>query len=194
MRNSSATSPVYYHYADSGNASRPAATCSRAVATSVAGGQTGGVSDPGSSPDQPVDSPRDWVNEHIGRYLATGGQDGHEWNGTTCLLLTYQGAESGTWRRTALIYGRHGDALALVASKGGAPSDPAWYRSLVAHPDARVQVMDEVFDVRARTADADERAAIWPVMTAQWPAYDEYVEKAKAAGREEIPVVVLERA
>lgn len=152
-----------------------------------------GVSDPGSSPDQPVDSPRDWVNEHMGRYLATGGQDGHEWNGTTCLLLTYQGAESGTWRRTALIYGRHGDALALVASKGGAPTDPAWYRSLVAHPDARVQVMDEVFDVRARTADADERAAIWPVMTAQWPAYDEYVEKAEAAGRE-IPVVVLERA
>ena len=54
--------------------------------------------------------------------------------------------------------------------------------------------MDEVFDVRARTADADERAAIRPVMTAEWPAYDEYVEKAKAAGREEIPVVVLERA
>jgi deazaflavin-dependent oxidoreductase (nitroreductase family) len=156
-------------------------------------GRLAGVSDPGSSPDQPLDSPRDWVNEHIGRYLATGGQDGHEWNGTSCLLLTYQGAESGTWRRTALIYGRHGDALALVASKGGAPSDPAWYRSLVAHPDARVQVMDEVFAVRARTADADERAAIWPVMTAQWPAYDEYVEKAKAAGRE-IQVVVLERA
>jgi deazaflavin-dependent oxidoreductase (nitroreductase family) len=159
-------------------------------------GQTGGVSDPGSSPDQPVDSPRDWVNEHIGRYLATGGQDGHEWNGTSCLLLTYQGAESGTWRRTALIYGSPvlgGDAFALVASKGGAPSDPAWYRSLVAHPDARVQVMDQVIDVRARTADADERAAIWPVMTAQWPAYDEYVEKAAAAGRPEIPVVILER-
>jgi deazaflavin-dependent oxidoreductase (nitroreductase family) len=162
-------------------------------ATQVLSGQTAGVSEPGSSPDQPLDSPRDWVNEHIGRYVATGGQDGHEWNGTSCLLLTYQGAESGTWRRTALIYGRHGDDLVLVASKGGAPSDPAWYRSLAAHPSARVQVMDEVFDVRARTADSGERAAVWPTMTAQWPAYDEYVEKAAAAGRPEIPVVILER-
>jgi deazaflavin-dependent oxidoreductase (nitroreductase family) len=149
---------------------------------------------PGSSPDEPIDSPRDWVNEHIGRYVATGGEDGYEWNGTSCLLLTYQGATSGLWRRTALIYGRHGDALALVASKRGAPVNPAWYDGLVAHPVCRVQVMADVFDVVARTADPTERAAIWPIMTAQWPAYDEYVESAAAAGRAEIPVVVLERA
>ena len=148
---------------------------------------------PGSSPDQPIDSPSGWVKEHIDRYVATDGKDGHEWNGTTALLLTYQGAESGRWRRTALIYGEHGAAHALVASKGGAPADPAWYTSLVAHPDCRVQVMGDVYDVRSHTATADERAAIWPVMTAQWPAYDEYVEKAKASGRSEIPVVVLER-
>ena len=154
------------------------------------------MSDPGSSPDLPLDSPRDWVGEHIGRYVATGGEDGHEWRGAPCLLLTYQGAESGLWRRTALIYGTvpgEGGALALVASKGGAPSDPAWYTSLVAHPACRVQVMADVFDVRAHTADAAERAAIWPVMTAVWPAYDEYVEKAAASGRPEIPVVVLAR-
>ena len=90
---------------------------------------------PGSSPDQPIDSPSGWVKEHIDRYVATDGKDGHEWNGTTALLLTYQGAESGLWRRTALIYGESGDAYALVASKGGAPEDPAWYTSLVAHPD-----------------------------------------------------------
>ena len=60
---------------------------------------------PGSSPDQPIDSPSGWVKEHIDRYVATDGKDGHEWNGTTALLLTYQGAESGLWRRTALIYG-----------------------------------------------------------------------------------------
>jgi deazaflavin-dependent oxidoreductase (nitroreductase family) len=147
---------------------------------------------PGSSPDQPIDSPSGWVKEHIDRYVATDGKDGHEWNGTSALLLTYQGAESGLWRRTALIYGESGDAYALVASKGGAPEDPAWYTSLVAHPDCRIQVMGEVLDVTARTASPDERAAIWPIMTAQWPAYDEYVEKAKAADRV-IPVVVLER-
>ncbi len=82
---------------------------------------------PGSSPDQPIDSPSGWVKEHIDRYVATDGKDGHEWNGTTALLLTYQGAESGLWRRTALIYGESGGAYALVASKGGAPADPAWY-------------------------------------------------------------------
>jgi deazaflavin-dependent oxidoreductase (nitroreductase family) len=148
---------------------------------------------PGSSPDQPIDSPKDWVKEHIDRYLATDGKDGHEWNGTTALLLTYQGAESDLWRRTALIYGQLGAAYALVASKGGAPADPAWYTSLVAHPDCRIQVMGEVLDVTARTASDDERAVIWPILTAQWPAYDEYVEKAAAAGRPEIPVVILER-
>ena len=147
---------------------------------------------PGSSPDQPIDSPSGWVKEHIDRYVATDGKDGHEWNGTTALLLTYQGAESGRWRRTALIYGEHGAAYTLVASKGGAPADPAWYTSLVAHPDCRIQVMGEVLDVTARTATPDERAAVWPIMTAQWPAYDDYVEKAKAADRV-IPVVVLER-
>jgi deazaflavin-dependent oxidoreductase (nitroreductase family) len=132
------------------------------------------------------------VNEHIGRYVATDGQDGHEWNGANTLLLTYQGAQSGLWRRTALIYGELGDTLALVASKGGAPEHPAWYEGLVAHPDCRVQVWGDVMDVTARTATSEERTALWPVMTAQWPAYDEYVEKAKAADRE-IPVVVLER-
>jgi deazaflavin-dependent oxidoreductase (nitroreductase family) len=147
---------------------------------------------PGSSPDQPIDSPRDWVNEHIGRYLATDGQDGFEWNGANTLLLTYQGATSGLWRRTALIYGESGDLVVLVASKGGAPTDPAWYEGLVAHPDCRVQIKGEVRDVTARTATPEERATVWPVMTAQWPAYDEYVEKAKAADRV-IPVVVLER-
>ena len=147
---------------------------------------------PGSSPDHPIDSPRDWVKEHIDRYVATDGADGFDWNGTSTLLLTYQGAESGLWRRTALIYGESGAGFALVASKGGAPQDPAWYRALVAHPDARVQVKGDVVDVRAHTASPDERAAIWPVMTAQWPAYDEYVEKAGATGRQ-IPVVVLER-
>jgi len=145
----------------------------------------------GSSPDQPLDSPRDWVNEHIGRYLATDGEDGYEWRGAPTLLLTYQGVTSGLWRRTALIFGESDGLVVLIASKGGAPTHPDWYEGLVAHPDCRIQIKGDVRDVTAREATAEERAAAWPVMTAQWPAYDEYVEKARSAGRE-IPVVVLE--
>ena len=112
---------------------------------------------PDPAPTIPLDSPRDWVNEHLDRYVATDGEDGYLWNGAPCLLLTYLGAKSGLWRRTVLIFGEHGDALALVASKGGAPSDPEWYRGLVAHPECRVQVRADVFDVgRARPRATSE--------------------------------------
>jgi deazaflavin-dependent oxidoreductase (nitroreductase family) len=122
--------------------------------------------------------------------VETDGAEGHLWRGVPTLLLTTIGRRSGRARRTPLIYGRDGDAYLVVASKGGAPQHPAWYRNLAANPDARVQVLGDRIAVRARTADDDERARLWPVMTAIWPAYDEY--QAKTQRR--IPLVVLEPA
>ena len=70
--------------------------------------------------DQVVDSPEGWVNEHIQRYVATGGEDGHEWRpGVPTLLLTTTGRKSGLRRRTALIYARDGEDHVVVASAGG---------------------------------------------------------------------------
>jgi deazaflavin-dependent oxidoreductase (nitroreductase family) len=128
--------------------------------------------------------------EHVRRYRATGGEEGHDWQGTHTLILTTTGRKSGAERSTPLIYGRHGDAYLVVASKGGAQSHPGWYLNLQENPEAEIQVKADRFKVRARTASADEKPEMWATMTAQWPAYDDYQRKT----RREIPVVVLERA
>lgn len=139
---------------------------------------------------EPTDSPRDWVAEHAQRYLATNGEDGHLWRGVPTLALTTIGRKTGTPRRTMLIYGRDGDNYLLVASQGGAPQHPQWYQNLVAQPEVGVQVLAERFTARARTATPEEKARLWPTMTALWPAFDEYQAKTSR----DIPLVILERA
>jgi deazaflavin-dependent oxidoreductase (nitroreductase family) len=128
--------------------------------------------------------------EHVKRYRESDGAEGHDWQGTTVLILTTKGRRSGELRSTPLIYQRHGEDYLVVASRGGADEPPAWYLNLDAEPEVEVQVYGERFPAHARTADAHEKPGLWRTMAAAWPAYDEYQEKT---GRE-IPVVVLERA
>jgi deazaflavin-dependent oxidoreductase (nitroreductase family) len=127
--------------------------------------------------------------EHIARYRETGGREGHDWRGTSTLLLTTKGRRSGEERTTPLIYGRHDGEYLIVASRGGADDPPAWYLNLRAEPRAEIQVRDERFPVRARDATPDEKPELWRIMTAEWPDYDNYQRKTDR----EIPVVVLER-
>ncbi|MER7368460.1 nitroreductase family deazaflavin-dependent oxidoreductase [Nonomuraea wenchangensis] len=128
--------------------------------------------------------------EHVRRYQETDGAEGHDWNNTTVLLLTTKGRNSGRPYTTPLIYQRHGDLYLVVASYGGAPDDPQWYKNLRADPEVEVQVKGERFAARARPARAEEKPEMWRVMTATWPQYDEYQQKTDR----EIPIVVLERA
>jgi deazaflavin-dependent oxidoreductase (nitroreductase family) len=128
--------------------------------------------------------------EHVERYRETDGEEGHDWNGTTVLVLTTTGRQSGQPRSTPLIYGTHGDDYLVVASKGGAPEHPAWYLNLSADPEVEVQVLGDRFHGHARTATAEEKPELWSTMTKSWPAYDEYQTKTDR----EIPVVVIERA
>jgi deazaflavin-dependent oxidoreductase (nitroreductase family) len=128
--------------------------------------------------------------EHVRRYRETGGEVGHIWNGVPTLLLTTTGRSSGNPTTTPLIYGRAGDDYVVVASKGGAPEHPGWYRNLSKTPEVELQVGPEVFAARARTAEPEERERLWRTMAEIWPAYDDYAQKTDR----EIPVVVLERA
>lgn len=129
--------------------------------------------------------------EHVERYRASGGAEGHDWRGTQTLLLTTTGRKSGEQRTTPLIYAPYGNgAYTIVASKGGSDTPPAWYLNLTDKPEVEVQVKDNRFEAHARTASAEEKAEIWPTMTSEWPAYDDY----QAATKREIPVVILERA
>jgi len=128
--------------------------------------------------------------EHVDRYRATDGAEGHDWNGTQTLLLTTKGRRSGEPRTTPLIYGRDGDAFVIVASKGGTDEQPAWYLNLAEEPQVEVQVKGDRFQATARTAGTDEKPKLWETMVAHWPAYDEYQERTSR----EIPVVVLDRS
>jgi deazaflavin-dependent oxidoreductase (nitroreductase family) len=128
-------------------------------------------------------------DEHVTRYEETDGADGHEWQGTTALILTTTGRKSGQQRKSALIYQKFGDDYLIVASKGGADEPPLWYLNLEAQPEVQVQVKGDKFKARARIATAAEKPAMWDVMAQAWPSYNDYQKKT---GRE-IPVVVLER-
>lgn len=127
--------------------------------------------------------------EHVKRYVETDGAEGHDWQGTTVLILTTTGRKSGEPRSTPLIYQRHGDDVLVVASNGGADAPPLWFRNLEADPEVQVQVKGDRFTARARTATAEEKPGMWRTMAAVWPAYNEYQTKTDR----EIPVVVLER-
>ena len=128
--------------------------------------------------------------KHTQRYRETDGAEGHDWQGTQVLLLTTTGRKSGESRELPLIYGTSGGDYLIVASKGGADQPPAWFLNLEADPQVEVQVMDDRFPAKARIATPEEKAEMWPAMTKEWPAYDDYQKKTDR----DIPIVVLERA
>jgi deazaflavin-dependent oxidoreductase (nitroreductase family) len=136
-----------------------------------------------------TDAARLFGQEHVERYVETDGEVGHDWKrGAPVLIITTAGRRSGEPRSTPLIYGRHGDDYLVVASKGGSDVPHAWYRNLQEDQSAQIQVWGDRFPVRARTATAEEKPELWPIMTALWPDYDAYQQRTER----EIPVVVLQ--
>ncbi|MDT4906297.1 MAG: hypothetical protein QOH52_4313 [Pseudonocardiales bacterium] len=129
--------------------------------------------------------------EHVTRYEATDGEEGYYWkNGTTILLLHTKGRTSGKEYTHPLIYRDwDDDAQLIVASKGGSPEPPEWFRNLEAEPTVTVQIKDDKFTAKARAATDEEKPAMWAHMVEVWPDYAEYQKKTDR----EIPVVVLER-
>jgi deazaflavin-dependent oxidoreductase (nitroreductase family) len=124
---------------------------------------------------------------HTGLYRLTGGRmGGRMWN-VPVLLLTATGRKTGKRRTTPLLYGRDGDNLVVIASKGGDPKHPAWYLN-VRGAEAEVQVGRERRRVRARDAEGEERERLWAQMVGVYPPYAEYQKKTTR----QIPVVVLE--
>ena len=127
--------------------------------------------------------------QHVRAYRETGGERGYRWRGTTILLLTTTGRVSGVERTTPLIFRNDGDSWVVVASKGGSPDHPDWYKNVAVDPEAVIQVRSERIPVRAETARDSERARLWRLMTGVWPAYDDYQRRTDR----EIPVVVFRR-
>jgi deazaflavin-dependent oxidoreductase (nitroreductase family) len=128
--------------------------------------------------------------EHVRAYRESNGEHGYHWRGTTILLLTTKGRKTGEEHTTPLIHRVDDGRWVIVASKGGAPDHPSWYKNLLANPDdVTIQDRAEVVPVRPRTASGEERERLWGLMTEVWPDYDQYAQRTDR----EIPVVVLER-
>ena len=129
---------------------------------------------------------------HVALYRLSGGKIGGHFPaapGVPILLLDHTGAKSGIRRTSPLMYLREGDAIAVVASKAGQPTHPAWFHNLVANPDTAVQLGSEVRNVRARVASDAERERLWPKVVGLYPAYGTFQRMAKDR---QLPIVILE--
>jgi deazaflavin-dependent oxidoreductase (nitroreductase family) len=126
---------------------------------------------------------------HVAVYRATNGRIGHRVPGSPpVLLLDHVGAKSGTRRTSPLGYVPDGENLVVVASKGGYPSNPAWFHNLMANPDTSVQVGSSRRQVHARVADPQERERLWPKVVQAYSGYGDYQRRTER----EIPLVILE--
>jgi deazaflavin-dependent oxidoreductase (nitroreductase family) len=138
----------------------------------------------------------DWISTHIQLYREDPDK-GHLWDSTAVggpgllhtLLLHTTGRKSGRTSVLPLIYKRVNNGFVIIASKGGAPSHPAWYLNLLADPDCEIQVAYDHYRLKARTAEGDERESLWQQLAEIYPPYIDY----QAATIREIPVVVLEQ-
>jgi proline iminopeptidase len=139
-----------------------------------------------------------WMKDHVDRYLSSGGTDGHMYTidmpnapklTVPSLLLITTGRKSGEKYLFPLFYGRADNSYFVIASKGGAPEHPGWYRNILANPGVEIQVGTAKMRARARTVAGEERARLWKQAVEFWPPYADY--QTKTGGRE-IPVVVLD--
>jgi F420H(2)-dependent quinone reductase len=127
---------------------------------------------------------------HTWLYRATNGVIGHHVPGLPpMLLLDHVGAKSGIRRTTPLLYITDGDDVVIVASKGGYERHPAWFHNLRANPETTVQIGSERRAVRARIANPDEHARLWPKAVAAYADYRRYQQRTNR----EIPLLILER-
>jgi deazaflavin-dependent oxidoreductase (nitroreductase family) len=129
---------------------------------------------------------------HVALYRRTGGKIGGHlpgWPEARIVLVDHTGAKSGAKRTSPLMYHEDGDAIAVVASKAGQPTHPAWFHNLKANPDTTIQIGSTVREVRARVATDEERDRLWPKFVAFYPGYDFFQRNAK--GRK-IPIVILD--
>jgi deazaflavin-dependent oxidoreductase (nitroreductase family) len=125
----------------------------------------------------------------VNRFLfkLTDGRIGGRFGKVDILLLTTTGRKSGRPRTVPLQYFRDGEDLAVVGSNAGDDRHPAWWLNLQAHPEAKVQIGAGNRPVQARLATPEEKARIWPEVTAVYPGYDEYQTRTSR----EIPLVLL---
>jgi deazaflavin-dependent oxidoreductase (nitroreductase family) len=143
--------------------------------------------------DTPTTTPttNDWNSEIIEHFRANQGtMHSGPFKGGQLLLLTTSGARSGRLHTNPLAYTRDGDRYVVIASKGGAPTNPDWYHNVVANPAVTIEVGPERFPATARVAEGEERDRLYAAQAAVMPGFAEYQRHT----RRRIPVITLERS
>jgi deazaflavin-dependent oxidoreductase (nitroreductase family) len=130
----------------------------------------------------------DWTRQTVEEFRANKGHVGGVWEGRPLLLLTTTGAKSGQRRTNPVMYLHEGGHLYIFASKGGAPTDPDWYRNLLAHPEVTVEIGDQTSQAIAKPVTGAEHDSIYARWAQQYPQYREYQENTTRS----IPVIELE--
>ncbi len=125
----------------------------------------------------------------IAEFRANGGQVGGRFANTTLLLLTTIGAKSGQVRTNPVAYTTDGDHIIIIASKGGAPTNPDWYHNIKANPVVTVELGREQFQARAIVAEGTERDRLFRQMADVMPGFADYQRNTDR----QIPVIILER-
>jgi deazaflavin-dependent oxidoreductase (nitroreductase family) len=131
----------------------------------------------------------DWDRQIIEAFRANGGNVGGQLAGAPLLLLTTTGAKSGEPRTRPLAYLSEGGNIYVFAGNRGAPTNPAWYHNLVAHPDVTVELGAEKFEARAIVLDSEEGERLGRIQLQKIPALAELQKKITR----KVPVVLLER-
>lgn len=132
----------------------------------------------------------DFNRQIIEEFRSNEGRVGGQFEGAPLLLLTTTGAKTGNSHTAPVMYLQEGDKMMVFASKAGAPSNPAWYHNLVAHPDATVEVGTEKYKVNARVLTGEERDRVFEKQATLYPGFREYQEKTTRV----IPVIELTRS
>src|SRR5689334_4752911 len=112
----------------------------------------------------------DWDRQIIEEFRASGGNVGGQLAGAPLLLLTTLGAKSGEPRTRPLVYLSEGGRIYVFAGNRGAPTNPAWYHNLVAHPDVIVELGTEKFEARAIVVESEEGDRLGRIQVQKIPA------------------------
>jgi deazaflavin-dependent oxidoreductase (nitroreductase family) len=120
----------------------------------------------------------DWNTNVIDEFHANEGRVGGYFAGAPMILIHHVGAKSGTVRINPLVFFKQPDgSMLIVASKGGAPTNPDWYHNLKANPRFEVEVGTETFTVEAEELSPEERAKVWPQIVSERPGFGDYEQK-----------------
>jgi deazaflavin-dependent oxidoreductase (nitroreductase family) len=136
-----------------------------------------------------IPSPSKWVSDQVELYESSGGIEGTTMNGLPVIIVTNRGWKTDSIRKTPLMKVMDGKKYILVASNGGAPNHPSWYKNIKKEPKVQIQDGPTIYDMKANeVTDTITKNRLWEIMEKAFPPYRDYENKTTR----DIPVFLAE--